>query len=717
MRALQILFVTLLCAPLHALGADWLVDGSGYRASVSVDEQRGRIVLENGLIRRVFSTKPGGATIALDLLATGQSLLRTVKPEARLVLDGETVLVGGIGPMPVGNYVDPDWLPRAQPLEGALRFTIHEIGPIRERFAWKPRPEWMSREAQWPPKGVELSMRYEGEGRWRGLSVVVRHECYDGLPLVAKRLVLENRTGRELRLQECVAEILGVVEVETDVETPARSRIPGLHVETDATAFIRPEDPYRRPSVRWLTDPTYTSQVNYALQSPCLLETAAPFGPDALLADGTDFESHRTWVLPFDSEDTQRRSLTLARYYRTVAPWVEENPLIFHSANSDPVRLKAAIDQAAEVGFEMVIMTFGSGANLESREPKDLAAMKECADYAHAKHVALGGYSLLASRSVNAESDVVDPKTGKPGGAFFGNSPCLGSPWGIDYLAALRGWFGATGCDVLEHDGSYPGDLCGSTAHPGHRGHGDSYWAQRAAIVDFYTWCRGRGIYLNVPDWYFLNGASKTGMGYRETNWSLPREYQEVIERQNIADGVRTKAVTMGWMFVPLMEYQGGGPAATIEPLSEHLDHYRMRFRNLLGAGVQACWRGPRLYDTDATRAMVAGEVAWFRANRRILESDLVLLRRADGADWDGWLHVDPSGDTQGLAMLYNPRPEALRRTVRLPLHYTGLAGRALAQVEGHGPAVVAADESGAVALDVELPPRGSLWVRLSSVP
>ena len=76
----------------------------------------------------------------------------------------------------------------------------------------------------------------------------------------------------------------------------------------------------------------------------------------------------------------------------------------------------------------------------------------------------------------------------------------------------------------------------------------------------FYEWCRGEGVYLNMPDWYFLNGGSKTGMGYRETNWSLPREYQEIIERQNIFDGTWEKTPSMGWMFVPLTEYQGGGP-------------------------------------------------------------------------------------------------------------------------------------------------------------
>jgi hypothetical protein len=85
------------CTSVRARGSDWLVDASPYQASLSFDEQAGRLVLGNGLVRRVFATKPGGATIALDLVATGQSLLRTVKPEARRVVDGEIVLVGGSG--------------------------------------------------------------------------------------------------------------------------------------------------------------------------------------------------------------------------------------------------------------------------------------------------------------------------------------------------------------------------------------------------------------------------------------------------------------------------------------------------------------------------------------------------------------------------------------------------------------------------------------------
>ena len=288
------------------------------------------------------------------------------------------------------------------------------------------------------------------------------------------------------------------------------------------------------------------------------------------------------------------------------------------SARPDAVRL--AIDQCAEVGFEMVILTFGSGFDIENEKPEYLAELKQLADYGGAKGIALGGYSLLASRSIDAADDVINPKTGKPGGARFGDSPCLGSVWGEDYFRKLRQFFEQTGCGVLENDGSYPGDLCASTqsSRPRRLG-GFAMEAVESSSPDFTNGAAARGIYLNVPDWYFLAGSSKSGMGYRETNWSLPREQQEIIERQNIFDGTWEKTPSMGWMFVPLTEYHGGGAAATIEPLKDHLAHYETRLANLFGAGVQACYRGPRLYDADATKAVVKKWVDFYKAHRRFL--------------------------------------------------------------------------------------------------
>jgi len=375
--------------------------------------------------------------------------------------------------------------------------------------------------------------------------------------------------------------------------------------------------------------------------------------------------------------------------------------------------LRKAVDQCADVGFEMIIYTFGSGLEMENTDPAYLEQIKADVDYAHAKGIQVGGYSLLASRTVSPEVDVINPETGKPGGAIFGNSPCLATDWGSEYFARIKRFITATGFDLLEHDGSYPGDLCASTTHSGHRGLQDSQWRQWERVVDLYNWCRARGVYLNVPDHYFFNGSSKTGMGYRETDWSLPRDRQIILGRQNIYDGTWTKTPSMGWMFVPLTEYHGGGAAATLEPLSEHLDAYQAHLVNNLAAGVQACYRGPRLYDTGETRDLVRRWVDWFKDHRAILESDLIHLRRPTARDWDGYLHVNPTLPERGFAVIFNPRDKLLESDIELPLYYTGLQTEASVRDRDGKPQVLSLDREFRVKVHVQVPAQSFTWLSI----
>lgn len=355
----------------------------------------------------------------------------------------------------------------------------------------------------------------------------------------------------------------------------------------------------------------------------------------------------------------------------------------------------------------MVILTFGSGFDIENNSPEYLAEMKKYADYAKSKGVEIGGYSLLASRKIGNGQDVVMPEGMTP---TFGNSPCIGSEWGEAYFQKLYNFYQQTGFTLLEHDGSYPGDVCTSHDHPGHRGYEDSQWNQYQVISDFYQWCRSQGIYLNVPDYYYLAGSNKSGMGYREVNWSLPRAQQLVHTRQNIYDGSWVKQSSMGWMFVPLTEYHGGGAAATIEPLNEHLDHYQGMITSNLGGGVQACYRGPRLYDTEETKAMVTGWVDWYKAHRSVLEGDIIHLRRPDGRDIDYWLNVNPGGEEKGLLSVYNPLDVPVKKEIYVPLYYTGLAQKAVVSDNDGVAKTYDLDREYGIRLEVEVPANGFEW-------
>jgi hypothetical protein len=540
------------------------------------------------------------------------------------------------------------------------------------------------------------------------VTVEVHYELFDGLPLLSKWLVIRNSGPIPVRINRFTSEILAAVESGSEVDPTAHWEPQPLHVETDY-AFAGMTSEARAQAVHWLPDPTYKSQVNYELQTPCLLECQPHQGPDQVLEPGKSLETFRAFELFHDSTERERRGLALRRFYRTVAPWVTENPVLMHVRSAAPDAVKAAVDQCAAVGFEMVILTFGSGFNFESRDQKYQNATRELADYAHSHGIELGSYSLLASRGAASPADNTQ---GVP--ARFGVMPCLGANWGTDYLNQLKNFMTTAGLGVLEHDGSYPGDFCAATNHPGHHGLEDSQWVQWQAITQFYHWCRANGIYLNVPDFYFLNGSNKTGMGYREVNWSLPRAYQEIIERQNIFDGTWEKTPSMGWMFVPLTEYQGGGAAATIEPLKEHLPHYETRLANLFGAGVIACYRGPRLFDSPETQAVVKRWVDFYRAHRGILNSDLIHLRRADGRDWDGWLHVNPALKERGLAMLYNPLDEPITRTLRLPLYFTGLTDSAAVRVDDGPVETHSLTRDQHLELSVTIPARGRSAVLLA---
>ncbi len=906
---------------------DWLITPPPQTTSVITKQEKQEITLTNGLIRRTWRLSPNAATVGFDNLMTGESLLRGVKPEARIEINHLKFSIGGLIGQPDYAYLLPEWIDQLRTDDQAFQFVDYQTGSTQVRFAWKRKRHCEDR--PWPSPGKSLTLNFhlatdqvkqlmsdrllisnenriallksdftddldawtlhrsphqnstfthEGKpgeivtpantsvyaerklptgvrilqcriepgtdaaaswgpgitvlwpnriikfnlrtganqfgifdgsnerllgtvdttktytlrieitesavfcdasqdgknwqlihkiplssalgdpqsvrvgktGRTGGkedytqpgpyglcrissvqafgdltpaareaqrkqmawvskLRVSVHYEMYDQIPLLCKWLTLHNGSAQTVTLNRFTSEILAVVEYESHVEEYEKWNVPNLHVESDY-AFSGMNALVANHTTHWIADPEYVTQVHYQRQNPCLLESRPPLGPELAIAPGETFESFRTFELVYDSTERERKSLALRRMYRTIAPWVTENPLMMHVRYADPASVRRAVDQCAEVGFEMIILTFGSGFNIENEDPKYLAHWKELADYAHSKGIEIGGYSLLSSRRIGPEQDVIDVNTGKPGGAKFGNAPCIQSRWGQEYFRKLYQFFKTTGFDLLEHDGSYPGDTCASTTHPGHKGYLDSQWTQWKTITDFYRWCRGKGIYLNVPDFYYLNGSNKCGMGYRETNWSLPRAQQIIHGRQNIYDGTWQKTPSMGWMFVPLTQYHGGGAAATIEPLHEHLDAYEAHLANNLGLGVQACYRGPRLYDTDQTKAVVKKWVDFYKKYRAILESDLIHVRRPDGRWIDGMLHVNPQLKHKGLAMVYNPLTTAISTQLKLPLYYTGLIQTAKIR-EQEGPTqTYTLDRKYNVLLPISMPPQSVTW-------
>ena len=632
---------------------DWLVHPFGHPASV--EETDDRLILNNGLIRRTFVTSPNFATVDYTNQITDSSLLRGVKPEAILTIDGHPFEVGGLKGQPDYAYFDPDWVVDLTSAENAFQFREYRVGELEIRYPWVRRRSATS--SAYPPEGVTLTVEFAPPPSVDAIRVCVHYELYKGIPVLSKWITVRNEGQKPIQLDALICEILAVNEEEKH----------RLHVESDY-AFSGME------TTQWGPDADYKTQVDYNYQMPLLLTSRYPLGPGVLLQPGQTFKSFGTFESLQDSDERERKGLARRKMYRTVAPQVTENPILMHVRSAEPDAVRLAIDQCAEVGFEMVIMTFGSGFDIESEDVEYIAVMKELTDYAHSKGIQLGGYTLMcASRNVGEDYNCIDPDTGQPG-SRFGQSACLASRWADGYFQRVLNFMDETGMDVIETDGPYHGDVCAATTHEHHNGLEDSQLRQWEACVRFYHECRARGIYINSPDQYYLNGSNKCGMGYRETNFSLPRERQILISRQNIYDGTYEKTPSMGWMFVPLVEYHGGGAAATFEPLCEHLDDYESHLAQNFGSGVIACYRGPRLFDTEQTKVVVKKWVDFYKRYRPILDSDLIHVRRPDGRSIDCVLHVNPQISPCGLAMLYNPTPTAQQITLKLPLYYTGLS-------------------------------------------
>lgn len=918
---------------------DWLLAPDSYQAEIYRSADAQELILSNGLIRRVFKLTGNGTTVAFDNLATGESVIRGVKPEAEVKINGITFPVGGLTGQKNYAFLRKEWVDELEIDPSGFQFVGFEVSEPKAPFGWK-RVRYHDSLAHWPPKGVHLRLDYilpsqeaygetdrplpsklgrktlymsemtawdptwtaynstthprnsvENEGKigeiyslqntanyiemewlpgtelleasfdtgtdqsqeWGpGISLVfpdqtikfylrpsgnrydlgkpmyglwdgqksfraaggrqeldlsepislrirfqgdqlfceakpqsgewtlvesipmpqnqvpshfrigktdekggnadftanpgeltrsrivgfsclsafdekelaknkalsgedvrlsVHYDLYDGIPVLAKWIQLVNHSDDSITVNDFSSELLAAVEYGSVVNKISKNfPNPNIHVETDYAFGAMTAEGANQHAVHWEKDPEYLTQVNYLRNTPALLRVSPDIGPEELLAPGDSLTTFRTFVLPFDSYDRERNGLAVRRMYRTVAPWITENVIMMHARFADWERLKVAIDQSAEIGFEMIILTFGSGFNIENASPEYLAKMKEYADYARQKGVEIGGYSLLASRSIDAENDVQMPPGQR---ATYGNSPCIGSHWGQEYFDKLYNFYSKTGFSLFEHDGSYPGDVCMATDHPGHNGLLDSQWKQYREISNFYKWSRENGVYLNIPDFYYLTGSNKCGMGYREVNWSLPRNEQLIHARQNIYDGTWTKTPSMGWMFIPLTEYHGGGPAATIEPLDENRDHYNQIMFSTLGAGVQAFYRGPKLYDTDRTKDLVKKNVDWYKKYRQVLDGDILHLRRADGRDIDYWLNINPSGENKGMLLVYNPLKKPVTKKITVPLYYTGLTDQVLVQHEESAAIARQVDRNFELEIEVTIAPESATWYLL----
>src|SRR6187402_1145037 len=88
--------------------ADWLINPIAKKAAIH--QEGNDVIMENGILRRVVRIAPNAACTDYTNLSNGQQLLRSIKPEARLTLDGHAYNIGGLAGQRENGYLLSSWV-------------------------------------------------------------------------------------------------------------------------------------------------------------------------------------------------------------------------------------------------------------------------------------------------------------------------------------------------------------------------------------------------------------------------------------------------------------------------------------------------------------------------------------------------------------------------------------------------------------------------------
>jgi len=717
---------------------DWLVKPVNKPVEFGVIQDKNgdsfTLILNNSLATRTFYiSRAGGniATISLRNMSNEAEYVRAVKPEARVMINGVWYEVGGLKGQCENSYLIPQWLSGLRASPNAFIFTGMTTDTPKARYDWQPKFNAVT--TDWPPKGLTVSMHYRAAENapesLKDVSISIHYEMYEGLPVIAKWLTVHNTSKNEIDIDKIETEILAVPQ----------DQVKRLHVESDysfhlVNHFVDDCHAYNRESIkydgvpnylagqtttRWLADSEYTSWASFTSYEDKLvghnfknlLISTLPMGPDETVMQGGTFKSMVTFELLQDSDDVERQSLGIRKFYRKIAPQITENLLTAACPSHDPALLKKLIDQMAECGFERLDITCWPGISHDNLDPIYVKKWEDVAAYAKENGIITGGYELMvASQGRGVQWDCIDPKTGKCG-TSFGQSVCMASEWKDVYFPEMWEFVDKTGFGSINVDGPYHGCACGSKVHKYHKGLEDSQWQQWKVQVDYFRELQNRNMYAPAPDWYFLVGQASTGMGYREASANLPRELQLLLYRQYIYDGTWFKTPTMGWMNVGLIGVYNDDPRAMLEPLEDNLKWYEKHLVQMLGAGVQMSLRCNRLYDTENTKKMILKWVGWYKKHRDILISDVIHVRRPNGRDIDCLMHINPVLKEKALAVLFNPTPRKINKEIELPLYYAGMENTARISINDGAWVSYRLDRNYRVRIPVVMEPESFTWL------
>ena len=637
----------------------WVIEGKADLPS-SVTEEDGKVVMQNGLVKRTFDLDQNFLTVGYENLYTGISMLDEdrLQADVRITLnekyeDGESdtdypCYVGGTDDtLPVFRYAG---------------YTVENStqAPYHWEYDERMSPPSM-KDTKWPAEGKALVVDF--------VKVQVRYEIYDGIPVISKVVNVTNEGADDVIVHRMSTEVLPTLTGLQDA----------LLMDSDMNMGNNNHDRNNGQYVfkEWQdnNDGTGTILSSYAIATDNQTNMQGldykNFGPDYRLKQGETFTSYKLYEQFRSSSYYEWQTLEAKKMYRVLFPQTQDAPLIYHCISSDPATLRDAIDQASNAGFTMVLMSFGSGIDTENTDPAYMQRYKEVIDYAHSKDILVGAYMMLTARG-----------GGETHNGIWNTMRCISSETSRTTMQNTLTFIDNTGLDCLEIDGSYPGSLCEHTDHGGHEGIEDSVVKQwEAGVRDYYRELRERNVYINAPDWHYMAGASMGVMGYVEAGFNVTPLEQLIYGRSMSYYGTFEKLPSMGWTLVPLSPYQGSSDSS-FWPYNEKIMEYDFMVGMNMLSGVTGSYRGGNgLYQEGASQNVMETWGEFYNKYRDILGGDIIHIAPPLPVDInsnkteaiDGFIHVSADSTQKGLAAFFNQTGETVTQKVTIPLYYTGL--------------------------------------------
>lgn len=428
LRNIAVLCFLLLTPVAQSKLKDWLINDINTPSQLIVNEADGSLTLTNGLISRTFSRNPGFTTIDYYSHEKKTSLFRALSPEAVVQLDNIIYYVGNVNANITRSYLNRTAL--AENIRedmASFKYTGHTRRKPEAPYPYKPM-RGAPNDIVWPPAGLRLDVNFTAPdipglpATHSGVTITVHYEIYDGIPAMAKWVSVhapqkktaqskkfslsskpaptskpapfskpapssKSATTETTHVQATIVsvEILAVNEDFSKIST-FDGWNPPVDVPDNAYDFMYVEsNKAHGTKVDWLIDPS--QQLSPGSYQPLLNVTYTEPTPSILLVTGDSFNSFKVYELIHCASDSTRKALAVHRLHRLLQPQIQENPIFFHMTNSSREAFRATVDQLTEVGFEMIIYSFGSGFNFESDNETYIQQFKEDVEYANSKGI------------------------------------------------------------------------------------------------------------------------------------------------------------------------------------------------------------------------------------------------------------------------------------------------------------------------------------------